>query len=521
MKVFPTFRELKGLASKDHTLLPVVMELTADTISPVSAYLRLRASLPRGSGVRAFLLESADGGETVGRYSYVGVDPFASLVSIDDWLTFTDLETGRTETTPTTFESLGEYLARYRAPILPNLPPLTSGAIGYLAYDAIRYLEKIPVPPVAQGGTRAYDVRLMYFKQVIVFDRLKHRLYLVSMIDASKGSLSQQYDAAMSRLETIRKSLERSVPGEEILNVSFADVHGIEPVAAQPALGEEAFCRHVRTLKEHIKKGDIFQAVLSDRFAFPIEVDPFLIYRILRMINPAPYLYYLNFGDEVLLGASPEMLIRTSGRRVFSHPIAGTRPRGRDFAQDQAFERDLLSSVKEKAEHLMLVDLGRNDLGRIARPGSVKVDSFMQVERYSHVMHLVSHVSAELARGMKPWDALGAAFPAGTLTGAPKIRAMQLISALEGSPRGPYGGAIICQDFAGDLNTCITIRSLYVKDGVGYAQAGAGIVADSRPASEYQEVLNKVKVIRTAVAVAQNAANRPQAEDLHRVEEEG
>jgi anthranilate synthase component I len=516
MKVFPSLGELKGLASKERSLLPVVMELTADTISPVSAYLRLKATLAVGSKTGVFLLESADGGERVGRYSYVGIDPFASIVSTQDRLTFTDLETGHNETRATNFAALGEYLSRYRAPELPGLPPLTSGAMGYLAYDAIRYVEKIPIPAERYSS---HDVRVMFFKKILVFDRLKHRLYLVHMIDASKGRLSQQYDDAVARLENMRRKLERSVSGEEILNLSFADIHSLDPVLAKAALGEETFCRHVQTLKKHIKNGDIFQAVLSDRFTFPVKADPFQIYRILRMINPAPYLYYLSFGDEVLLGASPEMLIRTSGRHMFTHPIAGTRPRGRDVAQDQAYEKELLDSAKEKAEHLMLVDLGRNDLGRMAKPGSVRVDSFMQVERYSHVMHLVSHVNAELARGRTPWDALGAAFPAGTLTGAPKIRAMQIISQLEASARGPYGGAIICQDFAGDLNTCITIRSLYVKDGMGYAQAGAGIVADSRAPAEYQEVLNKAKVIRTAVSAAHSLMARPVDSGAMAVEE--
>lgn len=480
--------------------LPVAVELPCDALTPVTAFLRLRAT----GATKMFLLESADGGEQVGRYSFLGIDPFASLKSSEGQLRFEDFETGKVSEEETSFERIGAYLKRYQTPADSSLPPFMGGALGYFAYDCIRFLEEIPLP---ERGYGANDLHFMFFKTILVFDRLKHRLHLIRLIPATETGLQANYDQACKLLSEIKNRLTQQATSEEILELSFPRLKSILPVEAESELGKERFCEAVRVIKEHIRAGDIFQCVLSDRFRFPVKDDSFLIYRILRMINPSPYLYFLEFGEETLLGASPEMLIRTQDRLVETCPIAGTRPRGKTEEEDLKFERDLNASVKERAEHLMLVDLGRNDIGRVSKPGTVKVRSFMQVERYSHVMHLVSRVSGTLKKDATPWSALGSCFPAGTLSGAPKIKAMQIISRLEGTQRGPYGGAIICQDFGGDLNTCITIRSLYVRDGVGYAQAGAGIVADSQAEKEYEEVINKAKAVRTAVAAAREVTS--------------
>ncbi len=499
MRFFPSLKDLETLASlKDgSSYLPVTLELPADVLTPVIAFLRLRAT----GAQKMFLLESAEGGEQVGRYSFLGIDPFASLVSTRGKMRFEEFEGDErvVEEHATSFAKIGEYLRRYASPKISDLPPFMGGALGYVAYDSVRFLEDIPLPEDAYTEN---DLNFMFFKTILVFDRLRHRLHLVHLIPKTEDRLEFDYNHAGETLLKIKSRLMQAAGSEELLELSFAMLKEVEPIASEAKLGKDRFCAGVKKIKEHIRKGDIFQCVLSDRFTFAVRSDTFLIYRILRMINPSPYLYYLQFGNETLLGSSPEMLIRTQGRQVETCPIAGTRPRGKTEDQDHKYERDLLASVKERAEHLMLVDLGRNDIGRVSQAGTVKVKSFMQVERYSHVMHLVSRVHGTMRKQLTPWDALGACFPAGTLSGAPKIKAMHIIGQIEGSQRGPYGGAIICQDFGGDLNTCITIRSLYVRDGVGFAQAGAGIVADSLAENEYTEVLNKARAMRTAVAAA-------------------
>lgn len=498
MQLFPKIPVLAEWAkSGKFAVLPVSLEVPADTLTPVNAFLRLRASGSR----ETFLLESADGGEEVGRYSFLGIDPFATLTSLGGRLTFHNQETGEQEEQATDFQTIGRYLQRYRTPSVEGLPPFLGAAIGYFSYDCVQYLEAIPPPPTSYGS---YELHFKFFKTILIFDRLRHRLHLVQLVNSAAEGLENAYKQAESRLLLLKERLE-AIANDEILDLSFPELAQVPPVEAESAMGRDKYLDAVKIIKNHIRRGDIFQCVLSDRFRFPVSVDSFLIYRILRMINPSPYLYYLGFGAEVLLGSSPEMLVRVQDSELETCPIAGTRPRGKNSLEDQKMERDLLASVKERAEHLMLVDLGRNDIGRVSKAGTVRVKSFMQVERYSHVMHLVSRVGGALKPNLTPWDALGSCFPAGTLSGAPKIKAMEILGRLENSQRGPYGGAIVCQDFSGNLNTCITIRSLYLKDGYGYAQAGAGIVADSKPEAEYEEVLNKAKAVRTAVAAATHA----------------
>ena len=484
-------KTLKAVASefrRGFNAVPLVREITEDTYTPVEAFLRL-APGPSPS----FLLESVDGGERMARYSFLGARPFETLAVRAGRLCVDDRpQSGEP------FDALGRRLMRFRAPREPGLPRFCGGAVGFVGYEMFRHLEPKAGLPAPEGD----EARFMVFSNVVVFDRVKHRMLLVANVMDGPGALSTRYRAAERELDDMQARLGRPRRRAE---------RRLPPLknAARPsaALGSEAFCRGVESLKKHIRAGDIFQAVLSDRFELPLRASPFSIYRALRAINPSPYMFYMDFGSEVALGASPEMLVRVEERTLETRPIAGTRPRGQDDEEDERLKRNLLASVKERAEHLMLVDLGRNDLGRVAAPGSVRVPSFMQVERYSHVMHLVSSVRGKLARHVDPWKAFGSCFPAGTVSGAPKIRAMQLLARIEPRPRGLYAGAAVYCDFGGNLDSAIAIRSLSVRrDGsraTAVVQAGAGIVADSRPKREYEEVRNKAKAMFEAIRRAE------------------
>ena len=502
MKLVPSLEQLMLQKGQGFSYLPIGVEIPSDTLTPVSAFLRLRQS----GCERAFLLESADGGEAVGRYSFLGIDPFAKLVSENSKLTFVDRRSNTTKTSELTFENIEAFISRYSSPKIEGYPPFIGGAVGHIGYDAVRFIESLPSLPNDLGTA---DIHLSFYSDVIAFDRLKHRLYLITHIDSANLSEQARADAEKKLQDLKARLFQRA--DDELLPVSPSDFSEASPVAAESRMGREKFCAAVAEVKEHIREGDIFQAVLSDRFHFPYESDPFYCYRILRMINPSPYLFYLLDDDQVLLGASPEMLIRTSDGYIETCPIAGTKPRGHDKESDLLYEQEMLASEKERAEHLMLVDLGRNDIGRVSQPTTVEVKQFMKVERYSHVMHLVSLVGGRLSEDVSPMGALASCFPAGTLSGAPKIRAMEIIAEKEQTARGPYGGAIVCHDFSGALNSCITIRTMLVKDGVAYVQAGAGIVADSDPDKEYDEVLNKSKAIRTAAAIAAQLTGKQNA----------
>ena len=498
-----SFKEVDRLATDGYNMIPVTLSLPSDIITPVSAYLRLR-----GRSNKSFLFESADGGETIGRYSFMGRTPFAHLTFGKSRF---NLEIGdhfETIETTTPFDTLSAYLERFKAPSIEGLPPFCGGAIGYIGYDMIRYLEPVPLP---SHGTGAHELNLMLFRDIVAFDQLMHKLILISHIDpASAVDLKTAYQEAKERLEELRSQLVGGIPRHDLWHFPLPEISQVEPIPFTALMDRDRYCAAVRKIKRYIRNGDIFQGVLSDRFSFKYEADPLIVYRILRMLNPSPYLFYLELGDEeCLLGSSPEMLIRTTGSTIQTCPIAGTRPRGEDRAEDLKLEKELLASIKEKAEHLMLVDLGRNDIGRVSQPGSVEVSSFMQVMRYSHVMHLVSTVEGKLKKNIGAWEAFMACFPAGTLTGAPKIRAMEIIAELEYERRGTYGGAVVAYDFNGNLNSCITIRSMFLKDGVGHIQAGAGIVADSRPEKEYDEVLGKSRAVKNAVSIASSLCAHP------------
>ena len=486
-------------------MVPVVRELLEDTLTPVTAFLRLRAR-----SREAFLLESVEGGERIGRYSFLGTDPFARIsatggrVSWEGWggAPGPELEGGGAE--GGFFAVLRRALEMYRAAPIPGLPPFTGGAVGYIGYDAVRYLEKIPDRHPRRDDLP--DAAFHFYDSVLAFDRARHRLVLIAQVKVPAGKsepLDLLYRDAQHRLDRLEEALSRPSPGEE-------SAGRIEPLAPSSILdGMESDCTRegfeaaVRRAKEHIAAVDAFQVVLSQEFRRKTDVDPFQVYRALRALNPSPYLFYLTWGETALVGSSPETLVKVEDRRVSVRPIAGTRRRSIDPAEDRRLEAELLADEKELAEHRMLVDLGRNDVGRVARFGTVRVPRFLEVERYSHVMHIVSQVEGELREGVDALDGFCAGFPAGTVSGAPKIRAMEIIDDLESSRRGIYAGAIGYLDFAGNLDTCIAIRTLLFHRGEARLRAGAGVVADSDPTREYQETIHKASALYEAVLRAE------------------
>ena len=481
-----------------YNVVRVALDFSSDTLTPVLAFLRLAHT-----GKKAFLLESVEGGERLGRYSFLGIEP-REVLRIRDGAALLERDGTSTKLEGNPFHAIGNYLARYRAETQPGLPPFQGGAIGYIGYECVGFLENIPSAEASTHDRERDQACMMVFRNIVAFDHVRRRVFIISNVFTDEEPLSKGLRRARLDAEKIRARLFEKSPYERPITLhtpkSDADL-----AVAKPTMGKKRFVEAARKVKEHIRAGDIFQCVLSDQFTLDVRAEPFTVYRALQAVNPSPYLFYLSLGKDVLLGASPEMLIRSIDRKVETCPIAGTRPRGADDIEDKKNERDLLGSVKERAEHLMLVDLGRNDIGRVAKPGSVNVKNFMHVQRFSHVMHLVSFVEGRLDSKLSPWDALASCFPAGTLSGAPKIRAMEIIAGLETVRRNAYGGAVVYYDFAGHLDSCITIRSLYVQGKKGFAQAGAGIVADSRPEVEYEEVLHKLKAVRRAVAMANGA----------------
>jgi anthranilate synthase component 1 len=465
---------------RDYDIVPLVRELSADAITPVAAFAALSPD-----GAEAFLFESVERGEAVGRYSFVGFDPRRSL-RFD-------------EKTADPVKLLNEELRPLRVYNEAALPPFFGGAVGYFGYGVAGWCERIPDTHRDGGGVP--DARLIFFDNVVVFDHVAQRLYVVANIFTADANAS--IDAANARLDRAIERLRRA--SVELL----AFPARAEPVSFGANFERDAFERLVREAKEEIVAGEIFQIVLSQRWEteFPSS-DALTLYRALRSINPSPYMFLLRTAECTLVGTSPEMLVRVTGDVAETRPIAGTRPRGATREDDLALEKTLVSDPKERAEHLMLVDLGRNDLGRVCRSGSVGVDDFCHVERYSHVMHLVTDVHGLLREGHTPVDAFLSCFPAGTLTGAPKIRAMELIDRFETVRRGPYGGAVAYFGFSGNLDSCITIRTIVLTGGRAYVQAGAGIVYDSDPSAEFEECVNKSMALRQAIALAKQVAAR-------------
>ncbi|HEY1423508.1 MAG TPA: anthranilate synthase component I [Candidatus Acidoferrum sp.] len=488
----PTFAEFSRLAKKGN-LIPVYDVFSADLITPVSAYLRI------AQGARySFLLESVEGGEKIARYTFAGAHPEevfryangACVLEGPDRVIWEEKD-------PVSF--LREHMQRYRPVRLPGLPPLIAGAIGYFSYDMVRLIERLPKKLKDEIGL--FDAVLMFYHGLIAFDHVQHRLWIVrNVFTEGKKSLQEKYDAAVKEIERTRKLLEKPVAAEERKGRPGAEKTPAPSVSSN--FKKPAYLAAVRKAKEYIRAGDVFQVVISQRFSAKTEAEPFEIYRELRAVNPSPYLFFLQLNDVAVVGSSPEMLVKVQGRNVFYRPIAGTRWRGKDETEDVRLEKEMLADEKERAEHIMLVDLGRNDLGRVCEYGSVKVEKLMTVERYSHVMHLVSSLRGQLRPDVDCFDALMACFPAGTVSGAPKVRAMEVIEELEKTRRGIYAGGILYLDFAGNLDSCIALRTMVIKNGVAHIQAGGGIVADSTPIGEYEESVNKSKALLRALEAA-------------------
>jgi anthranilate synthase component 1 len=489
----PSSRDFLKLSRK-HSLVPVYRTVTADLETPVSAFLRIAAEEPE-----AFLLESVEGGEHVGRYTFIGIQPYKKMVSRGQDITVQEGRRSRSFTGDI-FEELKKALSGHTPARLAGLPPFTAGAVGFFAYDVVRQIEKLP--STAKDELGVPDACLMFFDQVLAFDHVKKEIHLMVTVDLQREAREGAYERAVRRLNKLEKRLASALPVQRKKRPEGK----LKLTARTP---KAKFLRAVEKTKEYIASGDVFQCVLSQRFDCEPGVDAFDVYRALRIVNPSPYMYFLRFGLEDsskkrpaeahIVGSSPELLVRVHGREVEYRPIAGTRPRSADEVEDRAIEADLRSDTKEVAEHIMLVDLGRNDVGRVSEFGSVKVKDLMFVERYSHVMHLVSSLEGRLRSGLEPIDAFRACFPAGTLSGAPKIRAMEIIEELEPARRGVYGGSILYADFNGNLDSCIAIRTLYMNGKQGYIQAGAGIVADSVPEKEFEECGNKARAVLRAI----------------------
>ncbi len=482
-----TLEEFKQFAAS-YNVIPVSKSLLADTLTPVSAYLRLR----KGT-TSSFLFESVEGGEQVARFSFIGRNPVTLLKCRQKTTTIT--ENGRETTSQDNFfDILQSAASKYKQPSLPDLPRFTGGLVGVLGYDSIRFIEDIPSSAPDDGLFE--DSIFGLFTTIIVFDHLKHQAITVVNVLIDPGNdPGVQYAQALAEIGEI-EALLRTGNGE-------ARAFGLDTPSVTPEISEDDFQSLVRQAKRHIMDGDIFQVVLSQRFTARYHGDMFNVYRALRVLNPSPYLYYLDFDGELIIGSSPEILVRVEDRRAEVYPIAGTRPRGSSVEEDNRLEAELLSDEKERAEHVMLVDLGRNDLGRTCEVGTVKIEQLMFAVRYSHVMHIASRVTGKIAPDKTSIDVLKAAFPAGTVSGAPKIRAMEIIDELERTRRGFYAGGVGYFDFSGNMDMCIAIRTIFAKNGLLRLQAGAGIVADSDPQREFQETINKARAMVDALTMAE------------------
>jgi len=470
----PTLEEVKKLKMLGN-LVPVYREINADLETPVSAYLKIaRESY-------SFLLESVEGGERLARYSFLGTEPAMVLTTNNG--NFTD-----------PLLLVEKEFKKYQTIPVEGLPRFHGGMVGYLSYEVARYFERLPSPDKDSIGLP--ESNLMLVNTLLIFDHLTHKIKVVSHVRLD-GDIEKSYREAAQKIDELVERLNGPLPDGE----TAAAATNNSKVTSN--LTQAEYEDIVTKMKKHIYDGDIIQGVPSVRLARHTKASPFAIYRALRSINPSPYMYFLHLNDLHIVGASPELLVRVEDGIVSNHPIAGTRPRGQDSETDKALENELKTDEKERAEHVMLVDLARNDVGRISEPGTVKVTQFMDTERYSHVMHLVSHVQGKLREGLTQFDALRACFPAGTVSGAPKIRAMEIIAELEPDKRGPYAGAVGYFDFSGNIDTAIAIRTIVIKDGTAYVQAGAGIVADSVPENEYRECLNKAQALLAAISQAE------------------
>lgn len=501
--LYPDLKTFKSLSSKGN-LIPVYSEILADTETPVSATLKL-------GGSPSFLLESMIGGEKWARYSFLGSRPSRIIRGWGTKIEIKDKELGvQTIENKNPFEIIKKEIESYNPVDVSGLPRFFGGLVGYIGYDMVRFFEDIP--DEKKAGLGLPDVFLMFTDTVVIFDNFKGKIKVVSNAHINKRTPEEAYKEAEVKIFNILEKLQKGKivkhsrkKKTKIYSSLYDYSDSSKYISSYPS--KEAFKEAVLRAKEYIFSGDIVQVVLSQRFENKSEVDPFNIYRALRVINPSPYMYYIDCGEAQLVGSSPEILVRLEGKKITLRPIAGTRKRGNTEEEDKALEMELKNDPKEIAEHIMLVDLGRNDVGRVAEIGSVKVTELMEIERYSHVMHLVSNIEGILKEGFDAFNVLEACFPAGTVTGAPKVRAMEIIEELEPIKRGPYAGAVGYISYSGNMDTCITIRTLIIKGEKVYVQAGAGIVADSVPDKEYEETVNKAMGMMKAVDMAEREIN--------------
>jgi anthranilate synthase component 1 len=493
----PAFEQFRQLAA-GRQLVPVFRRLVSDALTPVSAFHRL------DGGGSACLFESVIGGEKVGRYSFLAVDPFLTLSARGSTVTIETAD-GREEIeTETPLEELRHRLGGLKEARVPGLPPFTGGAVGYAGYDIVRYMEHLPHAP--PDDRRLPDLSFAFYDRMVVFDNVTKTMTAVALARPDEFTDAQSaYDDACRRVDELVEQL--SAPGEP-LPCADIDVGGDVTIAYRSDFDQADFEDAVRRCVEYIRAGDIFQVVISQRLEVDLHADPFEVYRTLRVVNPSPFMFFLRTPETTLVGSSPEIMCRVVDGKVTVRPLAGTRPRGATEEEDDALAEELLADPKERAEHVMLVDLGRNDVGRVAKYGTVELSDVMVIERYSHVMHITSNVTGQLAEGKDAFDALQACLPAGTVSGAPKVRAMEIIDELERHRRGPYAGAVGYFDYGGNMDTCIALRTIVVQNGKAYVQAGAGIVADSNARLEYQETLNKARGLLKAIEITERRAKQ-------------
>ena len=476
---YPTLQDVKKL-SKDGNMVPIYREIVADLETPVSAFLKINR------GGYSFLLESVEGGERLARYSFIGTEPYRVL-------------TVKGEDKIDPLPLIAEELDKYKIVPVGGLPRFCGGAVGYLSYETVTRFEELPSPERDPLGLP--ESLFMFVDTMLVFDHVTHKIKVLSYVRLD-GDIEKAYQEAMDKIDNLVERLSQPLlPSQH----TRAATHPMSNYKLSSNFSKDEFEASVVKIKQYITAGEAIQVVPSQRLSQPTDAAPFEIYRALRTINPSPYMFFLDFNDFYIIGASPEILVRVEDGAVMTRPLAGTRPRGKSPAEDIMLEQELRSDEKERAEHIMLVDLGRNDIGRVSEPGTVEVSELMEVERYSHVMHLVTHVQGKLRRDMTAFDALRACFPAGTVSGAPKIRAMEIIAEVESEKRGPYAGAVGYFSFSGNMDMAIAIRTMVVKKGIAYTQAGGGIVYDSEPEREYEETMNKARALLQAIKQAENS----------------
>lgn len=487
----PSLENFLSSAARNCCWIPIYCEILADVETPVSAYIKLSEL-----GGDRFILESVEQGQKYSRYSFVGNNPRATFICKNGEMIIRDGQKEQRFTTNDPLSELERWLSPYRTSQHPTLPHFAGGAVGYLAYDAIRYFEPT-VPPHKRDDLNVPDFYFIVPETLLIFDHLTRRMKIVVHADVSRQEPAAAYRDAGQKIQQVLQVLGTSVNPPLLFAAQKAD-----ELPVTPNMTRDQYLEMTRRMKEYISAGDIFQVVPSQRFSVDFTRGPIDLYRTLRLVNPSPYMFCLEFGDFAVVGASPEVHVRCTEGKVEIRPIAGTRPRRADPVEDLAMERELLADAKERAEHVMLVDLARNDIGRVCDFNTVRVTDFMVIERYSHVMHIVSQVEGRLAKGKNAFDAMRATFPAGTISGSPKVRAMQIIAELEPTARATYAGAVAIFSYTGNVDSCITIRTILLKDGKAYVQAGGGLVADSTPEGEYQESLNKAKAGLRALALA-------------------